>query len=117
MIFRFNLMRKQRPSKTYVLDDGTRIKAQELADKIGIKVGTAKLRLQSSRDPKMVFAEKGEIVGQRYIKRQKTAKDNRPKRTHVEVEEERLINYIMDNKPYYCPMFRLAMAAISTNNI
>lgn len=44
--------------KKYTLDDGTVVTAQDLVDKIGINMSTARTRLSIHSDPEKVFMPK-----------------------------------------------------------
>lgn len=54
--------------KVYTLDDGTKITAPELAEKLGIRLGLAANRLSRSSDPDRVFSGYGEykFQGKKY---------------------------------------------------
>lgn len=56
--------------KQYQLDDGSTITAQELADALGLHIGSARKRLRRSRDRRKLFEKPGERVrgGRAYVR-------------------------------------------------
>lgn len=56
--------------KQYLLDDGSTITAQELADALGLHIGSARKRLRRSRDRRKLFEKPGERFrgGRAYVR-------------------------------------------------
>lgn len=97
--------------KIYILDDGTKANADLVAARVGLSKNAAYGRLRFSTDPEIVFAKKGEAVGHLY-----TVKKNKPTLgAPINQSKRRLIEYIVETKPFYAdPLYRSMLKIINT---
>lgn len=94
--------------------DVIKVNAQQIADQVGITLGTAHRRLYYTTKYEIAFAKKGEVVGHKYSKVANTARQVDKKKYDVggNQSKKRKENYIKENKPFYVDTFYRSMLKI-----
>jgi len=93
--------------------DVIKVNAQQIADQVGIKLGTACRRLYYTTIYEIAFAKKGEVVGHIYSKVANTARQvDKKKSCEGATSKKRKDNYITENKPFYVDSFYRSMLKI-----
>ena len=105
-----------RKVKLFTLDNGQKVSINDIMGQTGLKHSAVRYRLAATRDPAKIFAKKGKHTNfgygeEREVK--KAVKKTVKKATINDLNQQRLLKYIITNKPFYDPYFRLALSKIS----
>jgi len=92
-------MKRGRPDKKYLLDDGSTVTVSDVVEAIGCKRGGARRRLNATNKREEIFAYKGK--NQNLKPRPKIIKPKKPRMSQAEVERRRMERHIIKTKPFY----------------
>lgn len=88
---------RKTPKKVYTLNDGSKVTASDVADKVGISLTSARKRLQKNTDPKKLF------------------KRGRPKKSEAKLIRKNMNKEIKDrvmSRNAFCPFWKLINKAV-----
>jgi len=101
-----------RKVKLFTLDNGQKVSIQDIIFQTGLKDSAVRYRLSATRDPAKIFANKGKHCDFGYGEVREVKKTVKKAKIN-DLNQQRLELYIITNKPFYDPYFKLALTKIS----